>query len=46
MRSQSWATGGYDRRCRTLSTKQASEYLQMGLPHTVRLKVGMEGKVC
>ena len=45
MRSQGWATGGYDRRCRTLSIKQVSEYLQMGLPHTIRLKVGIEGNV-
>ncbi|KAL5486667.1 hypothetical protein EMCRGX_G019178 [Ephydatia muelleri] len=43
LRSQGWATGGYDRRCRTLSIKQVSEYLQMGLPHTIRLKTPEDG---
>ena len=38
LRSQG-EVAGYDRRCRALSTRQVDSYLQMGLPHTIRLKV-------
>jgi glutamyl-tRNA synthetase len=35
---------GYDRRCRNLSPDEVADNIKVGLPHTVRMKVPLEGE--